>query len=107
MEPVHQIMNKKDKDKVLELLQEKINNSIINKTAISISIEESFMTLLDSIYIEQDEYELDENHLYLEKDKLKFNIEFNDKVKTKYNNSFEESFEIVHKDTKINLYFYE
>lgn len=104
VEPVNKNVN--DKNEVIALLRQRIIDSIDDEKAISISIEDACMTLLESIYIGSDDYELDENHLYFNKNKFDLNIIFDDVTRLEYNNDYEEYFKMVHNNTEINLYFY-
>ena len=94
-----------NKNKIVTLLKERITNSIVNETAISISVETAVMTILDSIYIESEDYELDEQHLYFSKDNLEFTVAFDSTTGIEYDDT-EECFKIIHNTTNINLYFY-
>jgi hypothetical protein len=92
-----------ERSKVLELLKEKIEESILCKEPVVISIENSFINCLDGVYIKN--YEVSDERICLE-DRIELMIMLNEDMAISYEeDGIGYSFKIIHKETDIRLYF--
>jgi hypothetical protein len=97
------LINETGKGKVLELLREKVEESIVYKEPIVISIENSFITCLDGVYIAN--YDVLDDRIYLE-DGIELNIMLNEDVEISHEiDGDSHCFKIKHKETEVRLYF--
>lgn len=92
---------KRSLKEVLELLKQKIDETIIEDRSIGISIETDFMNCLNRLYVE--DYEVTNTQIYLSYDNLDINILFNENTEIVYEDE-EEHFTITHNGASILLY---
>ena len=88
---------------LLELLQQRIDESIIEDHSISISVENKTINYLNSGRI--NDYKLSTHSIYLNCDGFELNICIDDKMEFTYEDSYDEYFQIVHDGMEIRLYF--
>lgn len=89
---------------LLVLLKQKIKDTITDDRAIVISIENTLMNCLNTIYV--DDCEVDDERLYLCDDNFEFTIIFNEETKFSYDDTYEEEyFTVLHSGTEIKLFF--
>lgn len=91
------------REEVVTLLNSKIEKSIMDERAICISIEALFGNCLNRVYV--DDFEVEEDHIYLNEGNFEFNINLDDNTEITYENEYEEFFTISNKDTCIKLFF--
>ena len=81
-------------EQTLELLQKKIENSIIEERSVGVSIETDFFTCLHKLYIE--DYWVTDTQIYLLFDNFELTINIEDVVSIEYEDATEEYFKITH-----------
>lgn len=86
---------------VLEILRERLDDSVMNKELSFITVENPVMTYVSKIYI--DDYDLDEENLYLSGD-YEFNLKHNG-IKIEHDDMYEEHFILIHNEMKVTLTF--
>ena len=89
---------------LVELFSQKIKDSITNDRDIIVSTENSCMSVLNRIAIE--DYECDMEHLYLNDGSFELHMKMDEIKDIKYDNTYDESFTFLHNDsTEIHCCF--
>ena len=97
-----ELINGTEKGKVLELLREKFEDSVIYEKPVVISIENSFINCLDGVYVA--DYEVLDERISLEGGiELSMMLKDSDVSYEAYGTEY--CFKIIHKETEIRLYF--
>ena len=85
------------------VLKQKIEDSIMQHKSVIICISNPGLECRNTIYVE--DYEFQENNLYLNDGDFDLHIEINEETEIKHDNLLEDEFMIVNKDTETKLYF--
>ena len=104
MKALINVANTKCKDLLL-LLKDKIEECIISNSTIVLSVENPYMNCLTSINVEDYEVDIDNEKVYLSGHDFDLNIIVDDKTQIAYDDTYEEHFKILHKETEIVLNF--
>lgn len=100
------LLNIKDKFNWKEgfiVLKQKIEDSIMQHKAVIICISNPRLECRNTIYVE--DYEFQENNLYLNDGDFELHIEMNEETEIKHDDLLEDEFMIVNQDTETKLYF--
>ena len=89
-------------EQMLELLKQKIDETILEDRSIVISMETSLCTCLHKMYV--GDYEVNNMQIYLQEDNFELNINLPDISQIEYDDVAEECFMIIHNNGIISLY---
>ena len=105
----YNLQNNEDKEKVIareevvNLIKEKIEESIINDKSIVVILENSCLECRNNFYIE--DYDIDQECFYLSGNNFELHIKSDNMSDIKYNNTYDEQFTITCEDSEITLIF--
>ena len=96
------LINEAEQGKLLSLLKQKFEESMINETTICISIESAAMNCLNTILVES--YEVNDEYVHMLNGDFEFTIAMNEETSVTYDN-IEDCFKFQDDGTEIMLFF--